>query len=1051
MPTYRWAGFGSCRRSPATTPRPAEIGDAALQLHRRSSVVSLEEMTGIYTIRTAPAGAEVPMDLLTGPAVRRNPAFRAEIAYAADRGRRSGRRGPVVGPRARPDAPDFAVLASDCLQAGVYAAAGLLPQAQRCLARIRPWSGDVVLWGSADHLGAVDFFIAAVLKSLGERAAARRHAAAALDLCARVGNRPWERRARHLLDELGPGPSVGADEVTLVGRIAETGRLDALLDRAAAGSGGVVVVGRLGRFGTDGDGRSGHPTSGRGEASGRTRHAGAGPAPRSAWAQVLRDLGAHDLADRLLGDVRPDDLDAAAVALCSPSPRLVVIDDLDEGGAAAVEVLAVLAGRVASSSLAVVVTSLDPLRVGDDLWLGPLTPAQVAAVTGVDGPDVVQAIWTAARGRPGPAQHLARVLGTLDGDRDPVVGLALSVASDQGFLDLDVGLIRLLEAALLRVRDDLDRARLLAKLASALLGDAAAAARRRRLVDEALRLARAADDPTVLAEVLDARLHALWDPEGARDRLDSATEIIDLARRSADLERERRGLFWRFVALMELARVDEAESVLAAFASQARSAGDSRDEVMALARHAMLAMLRGSFDDALRLTDRVDEQGRSAGLPDTDRLVGTLRGEIAGLRGDRPSDGGSAGIDLLREFERRIPGHFYDATVAFLLLHFGRHDEARLQLDRALPGLLAGSGPRWLGAAAELADVAASTGSNQAATALLDALAGYSGRLVVFAGANSTLGPVDHWLGVLAASLGRTDAGDRSADQRGRAGRAGGARPFLAFSLAALADVRSARGAGDDARLATEDRRRAAELARQLGLAGLDASLSPQTDVWLLRADEDDWELQAGAEHARLPDGRGVRYLRMLLASPGQELRSIDLAAGGAGLVTTEAEPVLDDLARRAYRQRLSDLETELDDADAHGDEIRAARAETERTALLAELRRASGLGGRPRTVPAEDERARVNVTRALRAAIGQISAKAPLAGCPPERVHQHRAGLSLPAGGRRPRPLAALTPLAPTDRPNRPGRGWTATVHAHRRGLAEHGAPSAAGSSRCA
>lgn len=29
------------------------------------------------------------------------------------------------------------------------------------------------------------------------------------------------------------------------------------------------------------------------------------------------------------------------------------------------------------------------------------------------------------------------------------------------------------------------------------------------------------------------------------------------------------------------------------------------------------------------------EQGRFAGLPDTDRLVGTLRGEIAGLRGDQ--------------------------------------------------------------------------------------------------------------------------------------------------------------------------------------------------------------------------------------------------------------------------------------------------------------------------------------------------------------------------------------------------------------------------------
>jgi hypothetical protein len=47
---------------------------------------------------------------------------------------------------------------------------------------------------------------------------------------------------------------------------------------------------------------------------------------------------------------------------------------------------------------------------------------------------------------------------------------------------------------------------------------------------EALRLARRTADPATLAEVLDARLHALWDPAGAEDRLAADSEIIDLAR-----------------------------------------------------------------------------------------------------------------------------------------------------------------------------------------------------------------------------------------------------------------------------------------------------------------------------------------------------------------------------------------------------------------------------------------------------------------------------------------------------------------------------------------
>src|SRR6266852_5972243 len=71
------------------------------------------------------------------------------------------------------------------------------------------------------------------------------------------------------------------------------------------------------------------------------------------------------------------------------------------------------------------------------------------------------------------------------------------------------------------------RSRVFARLAHELLGDASAGARRRALVDEALELARGSNDKQTLAEVLDARLHALWDPAGAEDRLATATEIVD--------------------------------------------------------------------------------------------------------------------------------------------------------------------------------------------------------------------------------------------------------------------------------------------------------------------------------------------------------------------------------------------------------------------------------------------------------------------------------------------------------------------------------------------
>ena len=792
--------------------------------------------------------------------------------------------------------------------------------------------------------------------------------------------------------------------MVIIGRQRELGEVDRLLERAAAGHGGVLVL-----AGAPGSGRTALAEAAAEQARRRefqllragtagiasaTGIAGAAAAPGSAgtdeaaggdrgrwvWAGLLRAAGAADgLVARMLASPGPLDLDAAAEVLCAGPPRLILIDDADRGGTGVAELLAILTGRAAAHPVAVIATSLVPLDVGPQLWLGPLSVAEIGAVTGEDRPEVRHALWTASRGLPGPARSLSAVLAALLPDADPVVQLALAAESAEGFLVIDTGLVSLVETALQRSVDDLTRARLLARLAYGLLGDAAAAARRRVLIQEAAGLARRSADPAVLAEVLDAQLHALWDAAGAQDRLAAAGEIVGLARASADLARERRGLFWRFVALMELGRVGEAETALAVFERAARSAGDADAMVMTTARHAMLATLRGRFDDAHQLADEVIEQGQRAGLADTRALAGTIRGIVGLLRGEPPVGGG--GLQELRETSRRVPGHLHEATAARVLLAAGDTAQAALELERALPLVLAGSGPRWLAAATDLAAVAAGTGSTAAAAALDEVLAGYRGRLVVWAGANTVTGPVGHYLGLLAAQLGRTDdAADLLAEAAALEEQIG-ALPWLALTLAALADVLARRSAGDDLARSANHRSRARAIASQLGMTGLLASLSPPADEWALRRDGDGWLLTAGDEQARLRDTRGLRYLRALLAVPGREVTALDLVAGGAGLRSSSAEPLLDQTGRDVYRRHLAALDTELEAADRTGDRDRASRAETERQAVLAELSRASGLGGRPRRATAEDERARVNVTRTIRAALGQISAVAPKAG----------------------------------------------------------------------
>jgi hypothetical protein len=754
-----------------------------------------------------------------------------------------------------------------------------------------------------------------------------------------------------------------------------------LLDRAGSGSGGVLVV-----AGPAGSGRTALADT----TVEQARRGGfevlrgtpiAGRAGRWVWAQLVREAGGTDeLAARLLAEPGDFDLDGAAVALCSGPRRLIVVDDVDRGGPDAVALLAVLAGRAVAVSVAVLATSRTPLGIGGEAWLGPLSPDAIGVVTGEKRPEVRHALWLGSKGLPGPARALAATLDA-DAGSDPVVALALAAVSGEEFLGVDTGLVRLLETALSRVADDRARSQLLARLAHALLGESGAADRRRALVEEGLALARRCGDRAVLAEVLDARLHALWDPGGAVDRLAAAGEIIDLARGSADLERERRGLFWRFVALLELGRVGEAEAVLAAFDREARAAGDAAAGVMVMSRHAMLAAVRGRFDDAQALIAQVAEEGRRVGLADTGRLVATVQGMIVMLREDPPAAEARTGLEELRALARRHPGHLYEATAARLLAALGRVPEAGLELQRALPAVLAGSGPRWLGAAADLAVVAVATGNAPAVARLYSALAGYRGRLVVWAGANTVTGPVSHHLGILAADLGRLDDAVELFTEAAAWEEEAGALPFLARTLAALGDTLTRRGNDGDAGRAADYRERARGIAARLGMAGLLASLAPSAGEWTLRRDGPDWLLEAGDERARLRDGRGMAYLRALLAAPGREITALDLVAGGAGLAAAAAEPMLDTAARDAYRRRLAALDDLLEAADAAGDSGRAQQAAAERDALLGELRRATGLGGRDRGVPGADERARVNVTRTLRAALDRITGAAPKAG----------------------------------------------------------------------
>lgn len=135
-----------------------------------------------------------------------------------------------------------------------------------------------------------------------------------------------------------------------------------------------------------------------------------------------------------------------------------------------------------------------------------------------------------------------------------------------------------------------------------------------------------------------------------------------------------------------------------------------------------------------------------------------------------------------------------------------------------------------------------------------------------------------------------------------------------------------------------------------------------------------------GGRRFRLRDSRGLGYLARLITQPGRELHAVDLASDGRTTVRRDRTMLapLDPEARRAYAERIFDLEASIDDADADGDIARASAAREEIEWIRREIAAAYGLGGRERPGPTPAERARQSVTKAIRVAIGRIEVEDP-------------------------------------------------------------------------
>jgi hypothetical protein len=148
-------------------------------------------------------------------------------------------------------------------------------------------------------------------------------------------------------------------------------------------------------------------------------------------------------------------------------------------------------------------------------------------------------------------------------------------------------------------------------------------------------------------------------------------------------------------------------------------------------------------------------------------------------------------------------------------------------------------------------------------------------------------------------------------------------------------------------------------------------------DIGRLSREGQVWIVEWRGRRTTVPDSKGLRDLAVLVGRPGRAVSALDLvqAAGGPAAAAAGADlgPLLDDTARSAYRRRLTELDEDLAEAEAHADLGRLEQLRAEQSMVADELARALGLGGRGRIAGDPMERARKAVTMRIRAAINTL------------------------------------------------------------------------------
>lgn len=482
---------------------------------------------------------------------------------------------------------------------------------------------------------------------------------------------------------------------------------------------------------------------------------------------------------------------------------------------------------------------------------------------------------------------------------------------------------------------------------------------RRARTDEAISIARALRDDDLVAETLLGRLYACWGPANLHERDGLIDELLVLLPEVESEELRLRIHEWEVVRHFDRGDLAATERAVARF----RQAARDTDLVLFRRREELwrgnLAMLDGRLDQAVRINeDAISSTSGIAGTPFSFQNVAITLAIERYLR--RGLDDLIDAIRSIRASSPRVASN-WDTGLAFCLAETGQVDEARVMFDAIIDDDLAGvhRDLNWLVTVQLLGLIALRLDHRTGMERTFALLEPFADLDATHGTGYASYGPVGRVIGALAQRMDPADGGRRWFDAV-----LGTRDPGPWTSLTRLESARGRRSV--DPRAAFDEARRAEHELRSYDMAAwaddarttaIELALDGHGPPIAARSGHR-WRLRHANGDVEIDHGVGVSHLVRLLAAPGEEVRTSDLAGSDARREEVSSSlHVLDDEAIRAYRTRLADLDNT---PDADPEEI---------AMLLQQLASARHVA----SSSVELERVRTRVTKALTRTIAEI------------------------------------------------------------------------------